>query len=59
MKIPNYKKMENLTKHQYEMIIHAIEYRQSSHVVGDRMYNHYKIILNELRKKIMTALDWE
>ena len=35
MKIPNYKKMENFTKYQYEMIIHAVEHRQSSYVVGD------------------------
>ena len=59
MKIPNDKKMENFTKYQYEMIIHAVEHRQSSYVVGDRMYNDYEEILNELRSKIMTALDWE
>ena len=51
--------MDNFTKYQYEMIIHAIEYRQASYVVGDKMYKDYEKILNELRNKIMTAIDWE
>jgi len=51
--------MDNFTKYQYEMIIHAIEHRQASYVVGDKVYNDYDEILNELRNKIMTAIDWE
>ena len=49
-----------LHTYQYEMIIHAIEQRQSSYVVGDKMYNEYDEILNETAQiKSMTAMDWE
>ena len=51
--------MDNFTTYQYEMIIHAIEHRQASYVVGDKVYSDYDEILNELRNKIMTAIDWE
>ena len=51
--------MNKFNKHQYKIMIEAIERVQSNYYVGDKMYNEYEEILTELRTKTMTAMDWE
>ena len=51
--------MSKFNKHQYKIMIEAIERVQSNYYVGDKMYNEYEEILTELRTKTMTAMDWE
>lgn len=51
--------MIKFTKHQYELIIESLEIRQSHFIVGDKLYQEHEEVLKELRKKIMTAMDWE
>jgi len=51
--------MKDLTKHQMDVIINALESRQSNYLPGDRMYKDYEDILKILHTKNMTASDWE
>ena len=47
--------MPDFSQKDYAVIIDALEYKQGHYIPGDRMYNEYGDIINELKRRSQSA----
>ncbi len=52
------KYMPDFTKQDYVLIIDALEKRQHNYIAGDRMYNEYASLADEMRRRMQIARAW-
>ena len=50
--------MPDFSKKDYSVIIDALEYKQGHYIPGDRMYNEYGEIIEELKRRSKSAIAW-
>ena len=50
--------MPDFSQKDYAVIIDALEYKQGHYIPGDRMYNEYGDIINELKRRSQSAVAW-
>lgn len=50
--------MPDFSKKDYAVIIEALEYKQGHYIPGDRMYNEYGDIIEELKRRRQSAVAW-
>ena len=50
--------MPDFSKKDYAVIIDALEYKQGHYIPGDRMYNEYAEIIEELKRRSQSAIAW-
>ena len=50
--------MPDFSKKDYAVIIEALEYKQRHYIPGDRMYNEYGDIIQELKRRSQSAVAW-
>jgi len=48
--------MPDFSQKDYAVIIDALEYKQGHYIPGDRMYNEYGDIINELKRRSQSAV---
>ena len=52
------KYMPDFTKQDYALIIEALERRQYSYMTGDKMFREYESLVNEMRRRSLSAVPW-
>ena len=50
--------MPDFSKKDYALIIGALERRQGNYIPGDRMYNEYGDLIEELKRRSQSAVAW-
>ena len=50
--------MPDFSQKDYAVIINALEYKQGHYIPGDKMYNEYKEIIAELKRRSQSAVAW-
>ena len=52
------KYVPDFTKQDYVLIIDALEKRQHCYIAGDRMFNEYASLSDEMRRRMQGARSW-
>jgi hypothetical protein len=52
------KYMPDFTKEEYILIIEALEKRQHCFIAGDKMFNEYASLSQEMRRRMQSARAW-
>tara|TARA_B100000524_G_scaffold219339_1_gene115468 strand:+ start:604 stop:774 length:171 start_codon:yes stop_codon:yes gene_type:complete len=50
--------MPDFSKQDYVLIIEALEKRQHCFIAGDKMYNEYASLSQEMRRRMQSARAW-
>ena len=50
--------MPDFSKQDYVLIIEALEKRQRCFIAGDKMYNEYASLSQEMRRRMQSARAW-
>ena len=50
--------MPDFSKKDYALIIGALERRQGNYITGDKMYNEYGDLIEELKRRSQSAVSW-
>ena len=50
--------MPDFSKQDYVLIIDALEKRQHCFIAGDKMYNEYASLSQEMRRRMQSARAW-
>lgn len=50
--------MPDFSKQDYVLIIEALEKRQNCFIAGDKMYNEYASLSQEMRRRMQSARAW-
>ncbi len=50
--------MPDFSKQDYVLIIDALEKRQRCFIAGDKMYNEYASLSQEMRRRMQSARAW-
>lgn len=50
--------MPDFSKKDYAVIIDALEHKQGHYIPGDKMYNEYGEIIEEMKKRSQSAVAW-
>jgi len=50
--------MPDFSKKDYALIIGALERRQGNYIPGDKMYNEYGDLIEELKRRSQSAVAW-
>ena len=50
--------MPDFSKQDYVLIIEALEKRQHCFIAGDKMYNEYASLSQEMRRRMQNARAW-
>jgi|TARA_R100000027_G_scaffold19067_1_gene13773 hypothetical protein len=52
------KYVPDFTKQDYVLIIEALEKRQHCYIAGDKMFNEYASLSDEMRRRMQGARSW-
>ena len=50
--------MPDFSQKDYDLIINALEYKRGYYIHGDRVYNEYGQIIEEMKRRSQSAIAW-